>query len=57
VNRENDPRWTHGHIGWAADIFTARRPECFANRDGHAAKETVLFSAAGRVSTESLPNT
>jgi rhamnogalacturonan endolyase len=57
ANREDDPRWTHGHIGWAADIFAGSPgPECYANRDGHPGKETVLFAADGRILREALPN-
>ena len=44
VNREDDPRWTHAHIGWAADISAAHPGmEMLTNRDGHLAKETVMF--------------
>ncbi|MBI4624150.1 MAG: SUMF1/EgtB/PvdO family nonheme iron enzyme [Verrucomicrobia bacterium] len=49
-NRENDPRWTHAHTGWVADIF-ADSPgmEMMTNRDGHLQRDTVLFDAQGKV--------
>ncbi len=57
INREDDPRWTHGHVGWAADIWRGSPGiECFTNRDGHAAKDTLLLSAAGRILMEPFPN-
>jgi hypothetical protein len=57
INREDDPRWTHAHVGWAADIWRdSPGPECFAYRDGHLAKETVLLSAAGKILLEGLAN-
>jgi rhamnogalacturonan endolyase len=56
VNREDDPRWQHAHIGWAADIY-ADSPgmEMLTNRDGHAAKDTVLFSATGKILANPFP--
>jgi formylglycine-generating enzyme required for sulfatase activity len=57
INREDDPRWTHAHIGWAADIWNGSPGlECFTNRDGHAAKDTLLLSAAGKILIEPFPN-
>lgn len=56
VNREDDPRWTHAHIGWAADISAAHPGmEMLTNRDGHLAKETVLFGADGKILMEGFP--
>lgn len=56
VNREDDPRWTHGHIGWAADIWEGSPGmELLANRDGHDSKDVVLFAADGRVLLEKFP--
>jgi len=56
INREDDPRWTHAHIGWAADIWKGSPgPECLTNRDGHTAKDTVLISAAGKILLEPFP--
>jgi rhamnogalacturonan endolyase len=50
VNREDDPRWTHGHTGWAADIWDGSPGlEMLANRDGHLAQDLVLFAAGGRI--------
>lgn len=50
VNREDDPRWTHAHTGWVADIM-ADSPgmEMLTNRDGHLNRDTVLFDAQGKV--------
>ncbi len=56
VNREDDPRWTHAHIGWAADISAAHPGmEMLTNRDGHLAKETVLFGSDGKILMEGFP--
>jgi rhamnogalacturonan endolyase len=56
-NREDDPRWSHAHIGWAADIFD-RSPgmEMLTNRDGHEAKLSILFAADGKVLAEPFPS-
>ena len=57
INREDDPRWTHGHVGWTADIWDGSPGiECFANRDGHEAKDTLLLSAQGKILREPFPN-
>jgi len=57
VNREDDPRWTHGHSGWTADILgTSAGMECVSNRAGHNDRNLVLFSADGRVLLEPFPN-
>lgn len=56
LNREDDPRWTHAHIGWAADISAAHPGmEMLTNRDGHLAKETVLFGSDGKILMEGFP--
>ena len=56
VNREDDPRWTHGHTGWAADIWDASPGiECLSNRAGHNDPTLVLFSAAGKHLLEPFP--
>ncbi|MBI1896994.1 MAG: SUMF1/EgtB/PvdO family nonheme iron enzyme [Acidobacteria bacterium] len=56
VNREDDPRWTHAHTGWAADIFPASPGiEMLTNRDGHIAKELVLFAASGKILADPFP--
>ncbi|MSU65514.1 MAG: hypothetical protein EXS38_05300 [Opitutus sp.] len=49
-NREDDPRWTHAHTGWVADIL-ADSPgmEIMTNRDGHLTRDTVLFNAQGQI--------
>jgi len=56
VNREDDSRWTHAHVGWASDIWDGSPGmELFANRDGHLAKETLLYSAEGKLLAEPFP--
>ena len=56
LNREDDPRWTHAHIGWASDIYEGSPGmEMLTNRDGHEARDTVLFSATGRILAEPFP--
>jgi outer membrane protein assembly factor BamB len=56
VNREDDPRWTHGHEGWSADIWAGSPGmECVSNRAGHDDHNLVLFSADGRVLLEPFP--
>lgn len=55
MNREDDSRWTHAHHGWVADVWEGSPGiECFTNRDGHPGRETVLFSASGKVLFEGL---
>ena len=56
VNREDDPRWVHGHVGWASDIWEGSPGmELLANRDGHEAKDQVLFSAEGKILLNPFP--
>jgi hypothetical protein len=56
VNREDDPRWTHGHIGYASDIWEGSPGiECLASRAGHGDVKLVLFSASGKIIAEQLP--
>ena len=56
-NREDDPRWTHGHIGWTSDIWDGSPGiECLASRAGHGDLQLVLFSADGKIITEPLPH-
>jgi rhamnogalacturonan endolyase len=56
VNREDDPRWTHAHVGWVADIWEGSPGmEMFTNRDGHTAGDTVLFSADGKILVNPFP--
>jgi len=53
VNREDDPRWTHGHIGWTADIWEGSPGmECVSNRAGHEDRNLILFAADGKVLLE-----
>ncbi|MHC4116350.1 MAG: rhamnogalacturonan lyase family protein [Planctomycetota bacterium] len=57
VNRQDDPRWTHGHTGWTSDIW-AESPgiECTSNRAGHGDRNLILFSARGTVLLEPFPH-
>jgi rhamnogalacturonan endolyase len=56
VNREDDPRWSHAHTGWAADIFDGSAGmEMLTNRDGHTADDLVLFSAEGTILVNPFP--
>jgi hypothetical protein len=56
VNREDDPRWEHAHIGWVADIFAGSPGmEMMTNRDGHDARDRVLFAADGRILMNPFP--
>jgi hypothetical protein len=56
LNREDDLRWVHAHVGWAADILESSPGiEMMTNRDGHEAKETVLFSAKGEILMQGFP--
>jgi rhamnogalacturonan endolyase len=55
-NREDDPQWSHAHVGWAADVWRGSPGiECYTNRDGHDAKQTLLFSASGGIIAEPFP--
>lgn len=57
VNREDDPRWTHGHTGWTSDIWDGSPGiECISNRAGHDDRNLILFAADGRVLLEPFPN-
>jgi formylglycine-generating enzyme required for sulfatase activity len=56
INREYDPRWTHGHVGWASDIWDGSPGmECISNRSGHTDTNLVLFSATGKIIMEHFP--
>lgn len=55
-NREDDPRWSHAHTGWAADIWEdSPGYELLSNTDGHAMKDTILFSSEGRELLRPVP--
>jgi len=57
VNREDDPRWTHGHYGWNADICgSIDGIECIVTRAGHWDENLVLYAADGRLLLEPFPN-
>jgi rhamnogalacturonan endolyase len=56
LNREDDPRWDHAHIGWVADIWAgAPGMEMMTNRDGHDARDRVLFAADGKILMNPFP--
>jgi rhamnogalacturonan endolyase len=56
LNHEDDPRWTHSHMGWAADIWEGSPGmEMLTNRDGHAKRDLVLFSADGKILMNPFP--
>ena len=56
MNREQDPRWEHAHIGWLSDIWDGSPGmEMLTNRDGHDALDQVLFSATGRIIMNPFP--
>ncbi|MGH8018326.1 MAG: SUMF1/EgtB/PvdO family nonheme iron enzyme [Opitutaceae bacterium] len=56
INREDDPRWTHAHVGWTADIWSGTPGiEAISNRDGHGDRRMVLFDAAGNMLLEPFP--
>jgi len=57
VNREDDPRWTHGHTGWTSDIWDGSPGiECTSNRAGHNDRNIILFAADGKVLLEPFPH-
>lgn len=56
INREDDPRWTHAHVGWTADFWSGSPGiEAISNRDGHGDRHMVLFSAHGEILMEPFP--
>ncbi|MCC6486704.1 MAG: SUMF1/EgtB/PvdO family nonheme iron enzyme [Candidatus Hydrogenedentes bacterium] len=56
-NRDDDPRWTHAHYNWVADIW-AESPgiECVTNRNGHGDSDLALFSAEGAELLDPFPS-
>ncbi|MBN2356660.1 hypothetical protein JXO59_11155, partial [candidate division KSB1 bacterium] len=55
-NREIDPRWTHAHYGWTADIWAGSPGlECIATRTGHGDAKPALFSSDGRLLLDVFP--
>jgi rhamnogalacturonan endolyase len=56
LNREDDPRWVHAHIGWASDIWEGSPGmEMLTNRDGHTAEDQVLFASDGKILANPFP--
>lgn len=57
LNREDDPRWTHGHRGWSADVWAGSPGmECVSNRAGHSDNHLLMFSASGRLLLDPFPS-
>jgi rhamnogalacturonan endolyase len=55
-NREDDPIWSHGHIGWTADIWDGSPGmEAVSNRAGHDDRTLLLFSSDGHKIMDSFP--
>ncbi len=55
-NRDDDPRWTHGHYGWNADFWDAHKGiECIVTRSGHSDHSLVLYSADGKILMDPFP--
>ena len=55
-NREDDPVWSHGHVGWTADIWEGSSGmECMTNRAGHQDRKYLLFSSEGKKLSEKFP--
>ena len=55
-NREDDPTWSHAHIGWTADIWDGSPGmEIMSNRGGHWDYTLLLFSSDGKRLTELFP--
>ena len=55
-NREEDPAWSHGHVGWTADIWDGSPGmECMTNREGHNDRTYLLFSSDGRKLSDEFP--
>ncbi len=56
INREDDPRWLHGHHGWTSDIWdNTAGLECLSNRAGHNDHNMLLFSAEGNLLQDGFP--
>lgn len=55
-NRDDDPVWSHGHMGWSADIWEGSPGiECLFTRAGHKDSNLLLFSADGHKILEHFP--
>jgi len=55
-NREEDPAWSHGHVGWTADIWDGSPGmECMVNREGHNDRTYLLFSSDGKKLSSEFP--
>lgn len=56
VNREDDPRWSHAHHGWAANIWDGSPGmECVTNRAVYTDRHLLLYSAQGEKLLEPFP--
>lgn len=55
-NRENDPKWSHGHSGWTADIWDGSPGmEAVSNMTGHGDRDFLLFSSDGKILMNPFP--
>ena len=55
-NKEDDPKWSHGHSGWTSDIWDGSPGlECLSNQAGHGDNNYKLFSASGKILRDSFP--
>ena len=55
-NREDDPKWSHGHSGWTADIWDGSPGmEAVSNMTGHGDRDFLLFSSDGRIIMNPFP--
>lgn len=55
-NKEEDPVWSHGHVGWTADIWDGSPGmECMTNREGHHDRTYLLFASDGKKLSNEFP--
>jgi len=55
-NREDDPTWSHGHVGWSADIWDGSPGmETMSNRGGHWDRTLLLYSSDGKRLSDQFP--
>ena len=55
-NREDNPKWSHGHNGWTADIWDGSPGmEAVSNMTGHGDRDFLLFSSDGKIIMDQFP--
>lgn len=55
-NREDDPLWSHGHVGWTSNIWDKHLgSESITNRMGGRDKNLLLFNSKGDYIMEGFP--